>query len=321
MLLCLCLLNVYYYCLIRSSISFVQFLLNHISHTLWKRATMFISLFPAVFIICSVSGSRLKREAKQNDGLFRQTQNGSSIETSRTISELKEWRSENKDALFQEKEAPPMTNPAPQCYISKCTRRKINVKVYIKDQLWDKASEADPGAFFVQKVNTYFSGINKHLARLDNGGFELVFNETVTKLSNSDITFGPTYKDRYDQSNTIREYDDNKLIAQTFSFQEAVEKLPADKRKEVNIRILFTLYRNNFVKFAFSEEECICDQGTTGYNFGCVSVITVISPTDWAYPALGAHEIGHTLGFKYHDDKYYISGRGVLMMWESVRNY
>ena len=282
---------------------------------------MLISLFPAVFVTCSVSGSRLQREAKQNNGLLRQTQNRRSIETSRTISELKEWRNGNKDVFVQEKEAPPMNNPAPRCYISKCTKRKIKVKVYVKDQLWDKASQANPGTFFVQKVKTYFNEINEHLARLDNGGFELVFNGTVTKLNNSDITFGPTYKDRYDKSNTIREYDDNKLIAQTFSFQEAVEKLPADKRKEVNIRILFTLYRKNFVKNAFSEEECICDQGNTGYNFGCVSVITVKSPTDFGLPALGAHELGHTLGFKYHDDKYYTNGIGVLMMWDRVRNF
>ena len=167
---------------------------------------MFFSLLVTT---CAVQGLRLQRWNKQNVGLFRQRyfdqqgrhqmrklhkiQNRPTIETSRTITEVKEMQNGNTSVIAVKKQPAPSNDTLPQCYKPQCTRRKIKVKVYIKDDLWDKASQASPGTFFVNTVKTFFSALNKYLARLDNGGFEVVFNNTVAKLSNSDITFGPTY--------------------------------------------------------------------------------------------------------------------------------
>ena len=295
---------------------------------------MFFSLLVTT---CAVQGLRLQRWNKQNVGLFRQRyfdqqgrhqmrklhriQNRPTIETSRTITEVKEMQNGNTSVIAVKKQPAPSNDTLPQCYKPQCTRRKIKVKVYIKDDLWDKASQASPGTFFVNTVKTFFSALNKYLARLDNGGFEVVFNDTVTKLNKSDITFGPTYKDRKD-NDTIKKYDESSFESQTFSFQEAVEKLPENIKDKVNIRILFVLRRSTFTSYrGFSEEMCVCNQGNTGYKFGCISVFNVRSPTEWNVGVLGAHEIGHTLGFKYHDNKYYIGGEYKLIMWDKVRNY
>ena len=163
---------------------------------------MLFSLLVITYLTCDVQGLRLQRKNKQAVGLFRQgryqrtnnenIQKRQSFEMGQTVNEEKELQNGNNDDIL--KTPQPTKDTPPQCYKSQCTRKKIKVKVYIKDDLWDISTEAKPAAYFTQKVKTFFSGINKHLARLDNGGFEVVFNNTVTKLSKSDITFGPTYK-------------------------------------------------------------------------------------------------------------------------------
>ena len=301
-----------------------------------KGASMFFSLLATTYLTCVVQGLRLKRWNKQHFNLFRQGHldqqgrhqitklnmipNRPSIETSRTMTEVKEIQNGNASVIAVKKQPAPTNTTLPRCYKSLCKRRKIMVKVYIKDDLWNKASQASPGAFFVKTVKTFFSALNKHLARLDNGGFEVVFKNTVTKLSESDITFGPTYKDRW-ENDTIKKYNESSYEATTFSFQEAVEKLPKNIREKVNLRILFILRRSTFSDYlGQSEEMCVCNQGNTNYTFGCISVFSVESPTKWSIAQLGAHEIAHTLGVQYHDDRFYKRGDFELLMWPSVRS-
>ena len=52
----------------------------------------------------------------------------------------------------------------------------------------------------------------------------------------------------------------------------------------------------------FAEEKCTCVRDT----FACVIIAIISQLTDWAKDAtLFTHEIGHSLGYHVHDDKFY----------------
>ena len=202
------------------------------------------------------------------------------------------------------------------------------MKVYVEDRLWEEYAvwrqEDQIGtakwvgsaqSLFDEEVSGLLDGGNKHLAKLDNGGFEVVMVGNVTKISKSDISLADTYTDRLDRDK-IKEFSPEDVNAQTFAFQEAVFKLPPARKKEVNLRILFMKGKTDR---ANAEEMCICDQHPIK-QYGCV----VFSKALQKIPAMSilfAHEIGHTLGYPDHDDKYYNSTWGsprVLYMWPNV---
>ena len=123
---------------------------------------MLLSLLAITYLTCDVQGLRLQRKNKQDVGLFRKMhlfqqgryqrtnkeniQNRQSFEMGRTVNEEKELQNGNNDDIV--KTPQPTKDTPPQCYKSQCTRKKIKVKVYIKDDLWDISTEANPGAFF-----------------------------------------------------------------------------------------------------------------------------------------------------------------------------
>ena len=80
-------------------------------------------------------------------------------------------------------------------------------------------------------------GSNKYLKKLDEGGFALKFKKPVLKLTESYITFASTYTDRIN-GNSVRSFSNNKddINAYTFSFQQAVEKLGENKKREADVR-------------------------------------------------------------------------------------
>ena len=169
---------------------------------------------------------------------------------------------------------------------------------------------------FDEKVSDLLDRGNKLLAKLDNGGFEVVMVGNVTKISKSDISLADSYKDRLD-GDKIKEVLPDDLHAQTFAFQEAVFNLPPALKKEVNLRILFM---KGDKTGSNTEEQCICDQHHSGIQWGCVSIFSI----DYLYkfPAtstLFAHELGHALGYPEHDDMHYSrTQRKELYMWSKV---
>ena len=146
---------------------------------------------------------------------------------------------------------------------------------------------------FDEKVSDLLDRSNKLLAKLDNGGFEVVMVGNVTKISKSDISLADSYKDRLD-GDKIKEVLPDDLHAQTFAFQEAVFNLPPALKKEVNLRILFM---KGDKSAAFTEEQCICDQHHSGIQWGCVSIFSI--NYFYEFPAsstLFAYALGQALG-------------------------
>ena len=203
------------------------------------------------------------------------------------------------------------------------------MKVYVDDRLWEEYAvwrqEDQIGtakwvgsaqSLFDEEVSGLLDGGNKHLAKLDNGGFEVVMVGNVTKMSKSDVSLADTYTDRVD-GNKIKEFSPENVWAQTFAFQEAVFNLPPALKKEVNLRILFTKGDQTEGK---AEEHCICDQHPT-FQYGCVAVFFIDSLDKFPASTLFAHELGHTLGYGEHDDNYYKDNstlKGQLYMWSMV---
>ena len=164
-------------------------------------------------------------------------------------------------------------------------------------------------------------GINSHLARLDNGGFEVVIAGPVNKMSQSDVRLGDTYVDRVDKNKT-KKFSVQDVVAQTFAFQEAVFKLPAPSKHEVNLRILFMKETRPYTLQGTAEEMCICDQHPV-FNFGCVAIFAIRHLDQWTFhTSIFAHEIGHTLGAEEHDDEHYQNNADErLLMWSKVLLY
>ena len=221
---------------------------------------------------------------------------------------------------------PPTSDPRPTCNRRVCATQRVLVKIYIDDLLWEqytswnKRQRGGVGLSLDQRVSGVVDGINSHLARLDNGGFEVVVAGTSTKISQSDVKLGSTFVDRNDRNRT-KNFSPKDIVAQTFAFQEAVHKLPRGLKQEVNLRILF-MREGPHPSLGTAEEMCICDQHPV-FNYGCVAIFAIRHLDQWTFhTSIFAHEIGHALGAAEHDDKHYRHSSGDrLIMWSKVGSY
>jgi len=214
---------------------------------------------------------------------------------------------------------PPAPNyEKPVCYSEPCTKRIIKAKIYVEDTLWDNMSDLvgqdDPGFVIRKQLDNTFSKVNKLLGELDNGGYRVEYVRNVTKLGASNIKLKDTYVDRIN-GNKTKKVDINNIFSHTFTFQEAVQKLPG--RRNVDLRILIIPERRGGgPTLATAEETCICN-----YNwFGCIAVFSIRKLNDWTFHStIFAHEIGHALGMDLHDDSFYENNPGnKLIMWSEV---
>merc|ERR1719186_1840794 len=159
----------------------------------------------------------------------------------------------------------------------------------------------DPTEKIVQNLDQMFKKVNKHLRNLDNGGFKVYFDRDVVKLNESRIALEDTYVDRLN-NNVTTKVDPTNIFSHTFTFQEAVQKLP--DRNKVDLRILFIPERGPDPTLATSEETCICNPNW----FGCMAVFSIRFLDNWLHhQTVFAHEVGHTLGMGLHDDQFYTS--------------
>ena len=227
-------------------------------------------------------------------------------------------------SALSKKLAPPTSDPKPKCNRKVCSKTRVWAKVYIDDLLWEqyiswnKRQRGHVDLSLEQRVSRVVDGINSHLARLDNGGFEVVIAGHVNKISQSDVRLGDTYVDRVDKNKT-KKFSVQDVVAQTFAFQEAVFKLPTPLKHEVNLRILFMKETRPYTLQGTAEEMCICDQHPV-FNFGCVAIFAIRHLDQWTFhTSIFAHELGHALGAAEHDDKYYRHSSGDrLIMWSKV---
>ena len=74
-------------------------------------------------------------------------------------------------------------------------------------------------------MTQFFKLANQKLKNLDNGGYKVKFNGTIQMLDNSDVKIKKTYIDRI-KGNKTTKFDEKNLFSHTFTFQEAVEKMP-----------------------------------------------------------------------------------------------
>eukprot|EP00092_Neocalanus_flemingeri_P040716 GFUD01044328.1.p1 GENE.GFUD01044328.1~~GFUD01044328.1.p1 ORF type:complete len:264 (+),score=58.21 GFUD01044328.1:228-1019(+) len=178
--------------------------------------------------------------------------------------------------------SPPPEFVGPVCDKPTCTRRVINVKMYIEDSLWDRmAREArgNPTELIGKQMDTIFSRVNKHLKNLDNGGFKVDFARDVVKLNRSEIVLEDTYVDRINSNKTTK-VDPTNIFSHTFTFQEAVQKLP--DRHSTDLRILFIPEKGPDPTLATSEETCICNPEW----FGCIAVFSIRFLDNWGHTRL-----------------------------------
>ena len=75
--------------------------------------------------------------------------------------------------------------------------------------------------------------VNKALAKLDNGGYEVHYDQPPAKLSTSDVKLDQKDTDRLD-NNRVKIFYNYSSMAHIFRFQEAVQKM--QNRKEVDVR-------------------------------------------------------------------------------------
>ena len=225
--------------------------------------------------------------------------------------------------VLSKKLAPPTSDPKPKCNRKVCSKTRVWAKVYIDDLLWEqyiswnKQQRGHVDLSLEQRVSRVVDGINSHLARLDNGGFEVVVAGTATKISQSDVRLASTFVDRNDRNRT-KNFSRKDIVAQTFAFQEAVHKLPRGLKQEVNLRILF-MREGPHPSLGTAEEMCICDQHPV-FNYGCVAIFAIRHLDQWTFhTSIFAHEIGHTLGAEEHDDEHYQNNNDErLLMWSKV---
>ena len=97
------------------------------------------------------------------------------------------------------------------------------MKVYIDDQLWQSYSswrtrQNSSTPSLSERVSRVFAAINKHLARLDNGGYRIVTDGRVNKVSSSDVRLEDTFVDRND-GNRTKKFNPEDIVAQNFAFQ------------------------------------------------------------------------------------------------------
>jgi len=212
-----------------------------------------------------------------------------------------------KRERVRRKKKPPVDDHPPKCLKPPCHLKKIKVKFYVNDDIQEWTDEA-----FKTQLNKTLKKSNEDLARLDNGGYK-VFYEDIRKLGNSDVKLKGHYTDRLDR-NKIKAFSKESLLAYTFAFQEAVQELP--NRNDVDIRILLVKRLSHWRTVAFSEEHCLCKPR----GFGCVVVFSIDTPWKWhRHRSLFSHEIGHTLGPAFHDDDFYIyNPYNNLIMWSVI---
>ena len=93
-------------------------------------------------------------------------------------------------SALSKKLAPPTSDPKPKCNRKVCSKTRVWAKVYIDDLLWEqyiswnKRQRGKVDLSLDQRVSRVVDGINSHLARLDNGGFEVVIAGHVNKIVN-----------------------------------------------------------------------------------------------------------------------------------------
>ena len=75
------------------------------------------------------------------------------------------------------------------------------------------------------QVSRAFNLANQNLRTLDNGGYKVKFNGTIQRLESSDVKIKKSYVDRLD-GNKTKKFDQSNIFSHTFTFQEAVEKMP-----------------------------------------------------------------------------------------------
>ena len=128
--------------------------------------------------------------------------------------------------------------------------RVVNVGLYIQKSLWKVTlfflsfeisclqyllkvigeigksnKESDVLEFLKVQLETIFNLANQKLRNLDDGGFKVKYNKTIQRLESSDVKIKKTYVDRLNRNKT-KEFDHSDIFSHTFTFQEAVEKMP-----------------------------------------------------------------------------------------------
>ena len=129
--------------------------------------------------------------------------------------------------------------------------RVVNVGLYIQKSLWKVTlfflsfeisclqyllkvieeivkksdKESDVLEFLKVQLETIFNLANQKLRKLDDGGFKVKYNKTIQRLESSDVKIKKTFIDRLN-GNKTKEFDHNDIFSHTFTFQEAVEKMP-----------------------------------------------------------------------------------------------
>ena len=105
--------------------------------------------------------------------------------------------------------------------------RLVKIKVYVNRDIWKATREAvdtDVKKFIVNSLEKLFHIVNKHLRRLDNGGYSVQFDKTVSRLKKSDVKIKNTYIDRL-HDNATKTFKKSNIESHTFTFQEAVQEM------------------------------------------------------------------------------------------------
>ena len=105
--------------------------------------------------------------------------------------------------------------------------RVVTMKVYVGREMWEATRDVgvtDVEQFMVKRLEKVFPIANKHLSKLNDGGFFVQFDKTVHRLEKSDVKIKETYIDRTD-GNTTKKFKQSNIWSHAFTFQEAVQKM------------------------------------------------------------------------------------------------
>jgi len=277
----------------------------------------FLYFFSSLSLFCEINSKHFLAKTEGRTYLVESKNNeGKDMEKIElkgdTLGGRSRWLSKHSDYDLGPKKNPPEKDPSPRCLKQPCQIKKIKTKFYVYDDFWNSFQRMGD-----ERIKTLLDktldGMNKYLSQLDNGGYKVVVEDPLMKLSNSDVQLKDSYVDRLDM-NKSKLFDKRKIEAYTFAFQEAVQELP--NRNDVDLRILLVERRSSFSPDAQTEERCICNP--TG--FGCISVMSLRGASHWASPALFAHEVGHALGQDVHDDFFYkeTNNSPYLLLWPHI---
>ena len=95
----------------------------------------------------------------------------------------------------------------------------------VTEQIVNSHKEKSVLKFLRGQLTRAFNLANENLRRLDNGGYKVKFNGTIQRLESSDVKIKKTFVDRLD-GNKAKNFERSNIISHTFTFQEAVEKMP-----------------------------------------------------------------------------------------------